>query len=100
SSTIQLHPVILANNSTYVVAIGVSGSNSNTCPITGGDGRLADQRSNLSGINKKDNEHDVIRLLKSNGTEVVDQFGVYMDNTWMDATLITGDRGFNFRRLN
>ncbi|HUH27189.1 choice-of-anchor D domain-containing protein, partial [Gelidibacter sp.] len=100
SSLIQLHPVNLANNSTYVIAIGVSASNSNTCPITGGNGQLADQVSPLSGINKKDNEHDLIRLLKSNGTEVIDQFGVYMDNTWMDATLITGDRGFNFRRLN
>lgn len=98
SSNLALDSVNLENNSTYVIAVGVS--NSNNCPITGGNGQLAVQISILSGINKKDNEHDVIRLLKSNGTEVVDQFGVYIDNSWMDKTLITGDRGFNFRRLN
>lgn len=100
SSIIQLESINLENNATYILAIGVSGTNTNSCPRTGGNGELAHQTSTLSGINKKDNEHDVIRLLKSNGTEVVDQFGVYMDNSWMDATLITGDRGFNFRRLN
>ncbi|MBA6152114.1 choice-of-anchor D domain-containing protein [Gelidibacter maritimus] len=103
TSTIPLQDVALANNSTYVVAIGAAANptNSNSCPQDGGNGQFAALTSTLiSGINKKDNEHDVIRLLKSNGTEVVDEFGVYMDNTWMDATLITGDRGFNFRRLN
>lgn len=96
--SISLDPVNLENNSTYVIALGMS--DSNTCPIPGGNGHLAAQMSTQGGINKKDNEHDVIRLLKSNGAEVIDQFGVYMDNTWMDNTLITGDRGFNFRRLN
>lgn len=102
SSTIALHTFNLANNATYVIAIGVAGnpSNSNTCPQAGGNGQFANQSSGVSGINKKDNEHDVIRLLKSGGTIIVDQFGEYMDNTWMDATIITGDRGFNFRRLN
>ena len=102
SGTVNLDPGNLSNNSTYVVAIGVAGSpdNSNTCSITGGNGQLADQMNGISGINKKDNEHDAIRLLKSSGTVVVDQFGVFQDNSWMDATTITGDRGFNFRRLN
>ncbi|RXJ52715.1 choice-of-anchor D domain-containing protein [Gelidibacter gilvus] len=101
--TFSLQGVPLANNSTYVVAIGVATNptNSNSCSQEGANGQFAALTNTfISGINKKDNEHDLIRLLKSNGTEVVDQFGVYMDNTWMDATLITGDRGFNFRRLN
>lgn len=103
TNTISLQDVPLSNNSTYVVAIGVAANptNSNSCPQDGGNGQFAALTNTLiSGINKKDNEHDAIRLLKSNGTEVVDEFGVYMDNSWMDATIITGDRGFNFRRLN
>lgn len=100
--TIPLNAANLTSNSTYVIAIGVvtNPSSSNTCPQTGGNGQLANQTSSAISINKKDNEHDMIRLLKSGGAEVVDEFGVYMDNTWMDGTLITGDRGFNFRRLN
>lgn len=99
---IMLNPVNLPNNATYSVAVGVTTSPTvgNTCPQVGGNGQLANQTSVLVGINKKDNEHDAIRLLKSNGTVIVDQFGVYRDKTWMDATIITGDRGFNFRRLN
>jgi len=102
SGTISpLGPGNLSNNTTYVVAIGVAGTpdSSNTCSITGGNGELAIETSGIGGINKKDYEHDAIRLLKSSGTVVVDQFGVYMDSSWMDATSITGDRGFNFRRL-
>jgi hypothetical protein len=101
SGSVNLGPGNLPNNSTYVVAIGVTGlpDTSNTCSITGVNGQLADQTSGISGINKKDNEHDVIRLLKSSGTVIVDQFGVFQANSWMDATTITGDRGFNFRRL-
>ncbi|MGC1630990.1 MAG: choice-of-anchor D domain-containing protein [Gelidibacter sp.] len=102
SSTIALTSFNLSNNSTYVIAIGVAGNAhpGNSCPQSGGNGQFAYQTSGVSGINKKDNEHDAIRLLKSGGAIIVDQFGVYMDKTWMDATIITGDRGFNFRRLN
>lgn len=101
SGTVPLDPGNLSNNSTYVVAIGVTGTpdSSNTCSIIGGNGQLANKTSGTSGINKKDNQHDAIRLLSSGGTVVVDQFGVHMDSNWMDATTITGDRGFNFRRL-
>ena len=101
-NTIVLNAVNLANNATYVIALGTAGSptSSNTCPQAGGNGQLANQTTVVVGINKKDNEHDVIRLLKSSGTVVVDQFGAYMNKTWMDHTIITGDRGFNFRRLN
>ena len=71
SGTIStLGPGNLPNNSTYVIAIGVAGTPdaSNTCSITGGNGELADLTSGIGGINKKDNEHDAIRLLKSSGT--------------------------------
>lgn len=98
SGTVPLNDYNLPNQSTYVIAIGVSATNN--CPQPGGAGELANQTSGISGINKKDNEHDVIRLLKSGGTVVVDQFGVYRNSNWMEATNISGDRGFNFRRLN
>lgn len=102
TSTIPLNSSYnLENNNTYVLAVGVTSNPTatNVCPQDGGNGQLANQTSGVSGINKTDNGHDVIRLLKSGGI-VVDQFGVYMDSNWMDATIITGDRGFNFRRLN
>lgn len=102
SYTLDLNAVILNNNDVYVVAIGVvtTQSSTNSCSITGGNGQLADQTTTLAGINKKDNEHDMIRLVKSGGSIIVDAFGVYENTTWMDATIVTGDRGFNFRRLN
>ncbi|MBJ7882064.1 choice-of-anchor D domain-containing protein [Gelidibacter salicanalis] len=102
TNTLKFNPVNLAHNSTYTIAVGITNAptSGNTCPQIGGNGQLAQQKNTLVGINKKDNEHDVLRLLKSNNTIVVDEFGVYMDKTWMDATIITGDRGFNFRRSN
>lgn len=102
TNNIPLTSVNLANNATYVLALGVAGSPTigNTCPQLGGNGQFANQTSTIVGINKKDNEHDVIRLLKSSGSVVVDEFGTYMNKNWMDATIVTGDRGFNFRRLN
>ncbi|MCB0389170.1 MAG: lamin tail domain-containing protein, partial [Winogradskyella sp.] len=105
TNSINLTGSIL-DNDTFVIAIGASTSpdytdpGADTCSITGGNGELADLVSYVGGINKKDNKHDAIRLLKSSGTVVVDEFGVYQDNDWMDSTSITGDRGFNFRRLN
>lgn len=102
TNTLMLNAENLANNSIYTVAIGVSNTptTGNTCPQIGGNGQLANQTSTMVGVNKRDNEHDMIRLLKSRNTEVVDEFGVFMNKTWMDATIITGDRGFNFRRLH
>ena len=101
-NTVALDGVTLPHNATHTLAIGVvnSPSSSNSCLKLGGNGQLADQMNIAQGINKKDNEHDMIRLVKSNGTIVVDQFGVYNDRTWMDSTIITGDRGFNFKRRN
>src|SRR5690606_25543573 len=76
----------IAQNATFIVAIGATttpGTN-NSCPING-NGQLADLVSYVGGINKKNNEHDAIRLLKSSGTVVVDEFGVYESNNWMDT---------------
>ncbi|TDU43697.1 putative secreted protein (Por secretion system target) [Gelidibacter sediminis] len=101
TNTLTLNAVTLNHNAIYIVAIGITNSptSGNTCPQTGGNGQLANQTSTLVGINKKDQEHDVLRLLKSKNTVVVDEFGIYQDKSWMDTTIITGDRGFNFRRL-
>ncbi|WP_299393145.1 choice-of-anchor D domain-containing protein [uncultured Gelidibacter sp.] len=102
TNTLKLSAVSLAHNSIYTVAMGISNNptTGNTCPQIGGNGQLANQTSTVVGINKKDNEHDLIRLMKNNNTVVVDEFGTYLDKDWMDTTIITGDRGFNFRRLN
>ena len=109
SYSLALNSVSLADNSVYVVAIGTvsspdytdPGADTCTISISGsqvGNGELADQTTTLSGINAKPDKHDVIRLLNS-GT-VIDEFGVHEDENWMDTSGITGDRGFNFRRLN
>ncbi|GGW55908.1 ASPM-SPD-2-Hydin domain-containing protein [Winogradskyella epiphytica] len=93
----------MAHNTTFVVAIGATTnpSTNNSCPVNG-NGELADQVFYVGGINMTFDEHDALRLLKSSGTVVVDAFGVYESNNWMDSvhTPISGDRGFNFRRLN
>lgn len=95
--SIQLKDHLLLHGETFVLALGAGAlSNKNFCPQEGGSGELADQTSTSPGINKKLNEHDMIRLLK-NG-ELVDEFGVFENETWMDSTHITGDNGFNFRR--
>ncbi|MCX7546434.1 choice-of-anchor D domain-containing protein [Xanthomarina sp. F1114] len=102
SNSVNLTGNILTND-TFVIAIGATTNpqTSNSCPING-NGELADLVSNVGGINKKTNEHDAIRLLKASGTVVVDEFGVHESNNWMDSmhTTVSGDRGFNFRRLN
>ena len=99
---------ILPDNETYVVAIGALNSpdyNVDTCSIEingmpVGNGELANQSSGNSGINIDANKHDFIRLVNANASPTrIDEFGVYGDNNWMTNTGITGDRGFNFRRL-
>src|SRR5690606_4252355 len=88
----------IAHNATFIIAIGATNNpqTNNSCPING-NGQLADLVSYVGGINKKNNEHDALLLLKSSGTVVVDEFGVYGNNNWMDSihTTISGDRGFN-----
>ena len=100
----DLENIIIPNGTTYVVALGrqspVDATNACIGEI-GGSGELASSANaqfTFGGINKKPNEHDVIRLLNSGTT--IDEFGVYLDNDWMDSTTITGEKGFNFRRLN
>ena len=91
----------LAPNSIYVLTMGVQPPlNSSLCSVSGGDGSLGVSSLTLFGINKKDNEHDFIGLYESG--VLVDAFGGFGDNVWMDTlhTTVTGDRGFNFRRLN
>jgi len=100
----DLENYIMPNGTTYVIAIGRQSpvTPTNACTgVTGGSGELASSvnaQFSSGGINKKTNKHDVIRLVNTGTT--VDEFGVYLDNDWMDSTIITGDRGFNFRRLN
>lgn len=100
----DLENFTMPNGTTYVVAIGRQSpvTSTNACTgITGGSGELASSANaqfSSGGINKKLNQHDVIRLVNTGTT--VDEFGVYLDNDWMDSTIITGDRGFNFRRSN
>ncbi len=100
----DLENYIMPNGTTYVIAIGRQNppTSSNACTsITGGSGELATSANaqfTSGGINKKDNEHDVIRLVNAGTT--VDEFGVYMDDDWMDSTIVTEEKGFNFRRLN
>ncbi|RED46551.1 putative secreted protein (Por secretion system target) [Winogradskyella eximia] len=100
----DLENYIMPNGTTYVIAVGRQSpvTSTNACTgVTGGSGELASSANaqfSSGGINKKTNKHDVIRLVNTGTT--VDEFGVYQDNDWMDSTIITGDRGFNFRRLN
>ena len=101
---LDLENIVVPNGSTYVIAIGRQSpvNSTNACTsTTGGSGELASSANaqfSFGGINKKDFEHDVIRLVNSGTT--IDEFGVYLDNDWMDSTTITGEKGFNFRRLN
>ncbi|WP_179339358.1 choice-of-anchor D domain-containing protein [Winogradskyella ludwigii] len=100
----DLENYAIPNGSTYVIALGRQNppTPTNACTsITGGSGELTtttNAQFSSGGINKKSNEHDLIRLVKSGTT--IDEFGVYQDSDWMDSTIITGDRGFNFRRSN
>ncbi|MEO8934014.1 MAG: choice-of-anchor D domain-containing protein, partial [Xanthomarina sp.] len=83
-------------NQTFVIAIGNDRSD---CP-DGGDGLLANLIINsFGGINKRTNEHDYIGLYRSG--ILIDEFGIFGSNNWMDNlhTEISGDRGFDFRRL-
>jgi hypothetical protein len=85
-------------NQTFVITIG---NDIFDCPQAGADGSLGDfESTSIGGINKKINEHDYLGLFNS-GT-LVDEFGVFGDDDWMDTlhTVVSGIKGFNFRRLN
>ena len=85
---------------TFVLTTGTFGVLGNAlCATPGGDGSYGDLVSNtLAGVNVVNNEHDFIGLYNS-GT-LIDAFGEFGVDNWMNSTSITGDRGFNFRRLN
>jgi hypothetical protein len=95
--TLNLNTVNLSNQDTYVIAIGMGSAN---CSVPGGNGSFANQTTTQAGINVIPDEHDMIRLVKNGESIIVDEFGVYDDENWMNTTIVTGDRGFNFRRLN
>jgi hypothetical protein len=95
--TLNLNTVNLPNLDTYVIAIGMGSAN---CSVPGGNGSFANQTTTQAGVNVISEEHDMIRLVKNGASIIVDEFGVFEDENWMDATIVTGDRGFNFRRLN
>ncbi|MCC1485626.1 beta strand repeat-containing protein, partial [Winogradskyella immobilis] len=85
---------------TYIITIGTFGVLGNSlCSVAGGDGSLGDIVSTtLVGVNVGVNNDDYIGLYNS-GT-LIDEFGIFGDASWMSTTIVTGDRGFNFRRLN
>ncbi|WP_298893223.1 choice-of-anchor D domain-containing protein [uncultured Psychroserpens sp.] len=85
---------------TFVLTTGTSGVlGSSLCATPGGDGSYGDLvSSTLAGVNVVNNEHDFIGLYNS-GT-LIDAFGEFGVDNWLNSTSITGDRGFNFRRLN
>lgn len=82
---------------TFVIATGID---IYPCPQAGGDGSYADLITTMEGINKPAGGHDFLGIYKSG--VLIDAFGVFGDNNWMDTvhTTISGDKGFNFRRLN
>ncbi|WP_418638116.1 choice-of-anchor D domain-containing protein [Winogradskyella sp.] len=84
-------------NQTFVIATGVDAY---PCPQPGGDASYADLITTMEGINKPANGHDFLGIYKSG--VLIDAFGVFGDNNWMSSvhTTISGNKGFNFRRLN
>lgn len=99
----QLLSGILLPGDVFVLSAGVdSPLGKKTCnSIPGGNGDYADISSTiLEGINKTDSGHDFIGLYHNGG--LIDAFGILGNNTWMDSihTSISGDGGFNFRRLS
>ncbi len=100
ASRINLNNVTLANNSTYVVAIGVTNPTPVCTSVPGGDGSYANQTSGVSGINfnyqsDPTKGHDHIALF--NGNTKLDSWGVYLDDTWANGLGI-GASGASFSR--
>lgn len=101
TSTMNLNNVVLANNSTYVLAVGTSNPTPTCGSIYGGNGSLADQSANqLGGINFSKNGdntkgHDYVGLYKN--STLVDSWGVYQNESWA-ISLNLGGQGANFSR--
>lgn len=88
------------NGDTFVLTTGTFGVLGNSlCSTSGGDGTYGDLISNnLAGINIGTGDDDYVGLY--NGTTLIDEFGVFGNDDWTSSTILTGDRGFDFRRLN
>ena len=80
---------ILAPGDSFTLATNTADAN---CPVTGGDGSLADQINVFSGVN----DNDCISLLK--GAVVIDVWGVCGANTNWVAGLGLGTKGYDFQR--
>ena len=90
---------------TFVLTTGTTGVLGGfLCSTPGGDGTYGDQVSSiLSGVNVKISAHDFIGLYDFNTGTIIDAFGGFADDSWVDGLTgapISGDRGFDFRRLN
>ncbi len=95
---INLNSGIIANNGTYVVAVG---TNDVQCTVAGGNGSLAQQSVLGSSINfhydgNLNEGHDFIGLYNNSAT-LIDAFGVFGDETWAIG-LNLGSSGANFSR--
>lgn len=96
--TINLNSGIVANNGTYVVAVG---TNDAQCTVAGGNGSLAQQSVLGSSINfhydgNLNEGHDFIGLYNNSAT-LIDAFGVFGDETWAIG-LNLDSSGANFSR--
>ncbi|MDP2059814.1 MAG: lamin tail domain-containing protein [Flavobacteriaceae bacterium] len=80
---------ILAPGDSFTLATNTTDAN---CPVTGGNGSLADQINVFSGVN----DNDCISLLK--GAAVIDVWGVCGANTNWTAGLGLGSKGYDFQR--
>ncbi len=85
---------------TFVITTGTFGVLGGAlCATPGGDGVYGDLISNtLQGVNISTGNDDYIGLY--NSSVLIDEFGVFGDDDWTSSTILTGDRGYNFRRLN
>ena len=96
----QILSGIINSGDIFILTIGTFGVLGNAlCSVPGGDGLYGDLISNnLAGVNIGTGDDDFIGLYNSG--VLIDAFGVFGDNDWTSSTILTGNRGFNFRRLN
>jgi hypothetical protein len=78
-------------NGTFVIAIGTSGA---LCEAIEGTYHL--ESTSLFGLNTGPGRDDYIGLYRDG--HLIDEWGVFGSDNWASSSIITGDRGFNFRR--
>lgn len=90
----------VANGDTYVISCG---TNDSQCPVTGGDGSLAQvdlatigASINFFASGNQNIGHDFIGLYDASAT-LLDAWGTFGDETWAIG-LGLGDKGANFQR--